>query len=378
MKHMTALKTAAALIALAMSSTACAQSTTEAPMAPEAEQASAKAASPFPPRIIGSVNVDDNTSAPLQYSRSAELNASPGEVWAFITSSKGLAEILDPLESVSETADGRSRTLQFVGGPAVVENVVANDAATRTHAYALAEPNPFGISDHFGVITVTPADAREGSVVAWSLHFNHPDAQAAVPGMISVLDSAMANLTGNFGGFASHGGDEGFGPAIMVQSRLVEAPMNEVWALMAEGYGDAHLWSSGIGSINLTKSEDGNRIGEKRACFIPAFNGEVKETIIQYDEEEGFFAYSIDQGLPPFATYGATTWSMSLVDEETTLLTVKIELDIADGVPPQAVAFARTNFSAGMRIAIDDAKFFLERGEVHPRKAAALKATQPG
>lgn len=384
MKNITALKTSAALIALAMSSSACAQSTTtEAPAAPvetAAVEAPPEAAPQFPPRIIGSVNVDENTSAPLQYSRSAELTASPDEVWAHITSNNGLAEILDPLESVSESADGSSRTLQFVGGPAVVEYVIANDTSTRTHAYALAEQNPFGISDHFGVITVTPADARKGSVLTWSLHFNHPDAEAAVPGMIGVLDSAMVNLSDKFGGLANHGGDEGFGPAMMVQTRLIEASADEVWSLIADGYGEAHLWSSAIGKITLTESEDGGRLGEVRACFIPAFNGEVKETVIQYDEEAGLFGYSIDQGLPPFATYGAATWSMSPVDTDTTLVSVKIQLDIADGVPPQAIAFARTNFAAGMSVAVDDAKYFLERSEVHPRKTAALTASagQPG
>lgn len=384
MKNITVLKTTTAFVALAMSSAACAQNTTtEAPAAPtETAQAEAPpaAAPQFPPRIIGSVNVDENTSAPLQYSRSAELNASPDAVWAFITSNEGLAEILDPLESVSESADGKSRTLQFAGGPAVDEDIVANDASSRTHAYALAEPNPFGMSDHFGVITVMPADARAGSVLTWSQHFNHPDAGATVPGMVGVLDSALVNLSDKFGGLANHGGDEGFGPAMMVQTRLIEASADEVWSLVADGYSEAHLWSSAIGKITMTESEDGGKLGEVRACFIPAFNGEVKETVIQYDEEEGLFGYSIDQGLPPFATYGAATWSMSPVDADTTLVSVKIQLDIADGVPPQAVAFARTNFAAGMIVAIDDAKYFLEQSQVHPRKTAALAAStgQPG
>ncbi len=331
----------------------------------------AQEAPQMPPRIDGAVNVDQHTTAPLQFSRSAELNISADRAWRYLNESRNVAALFDDIRSVSNADVGNQRTVILENGARLTETVVEKDSATRTFAYSIADRNPMGISDHLAVLTVAPADQRRGSVLTWNHYFAAED--GTVGGSMSEsLDGALAALTTKHGGYEDHGSNEGFNPVVVRQSRIVDASRGEVWAVLAEGFAEAHIWSSSIASITVTDNNGDQIVGDQRACFIPAFNGETKETITQYDEEAGIFAYSVDQGLPPFVTDGEATWTLVSIDRNTTRVTVEIEANTAPGAPPQAIAFFRGGMSQLVGASIDEAKYFIEQDEPHPRKIAAL------
>ena len=325
----------------------------------------------MPPRIDGVVNVDEHTAAPLQFSRSAEVSASADTVWAVLSDGDSLSELFDDVRSISDADVGEERTVRMKRGGNLNEAIVANDAASRTFAYSIVGSNPIGVADHLAVVTVTPADERAGSVVTWN-HYFSAEGSDARESMGASIDSAFATLTAKHGGYSRHGANEGFNPVIVRQSRIINASQAEVWGVVAEGFADAHLWASSIAKITITDTNGEQVVGDQRACFIPAFNGETKETVTQYDEDAGVFAYSVDQGLPPFVTYGEATWSLSSIDPNTTEVTVEIKADTAPGVPPQAIAFFRGGMWQLVGASVDEAKYYIEQDKAHPRKLAAL------
>ncbi len=328
----------------------------------------------MPPRVDGSVAVDEHTAAPLQLSRSAEVRANTETVWSYLTDANNLPELFASIRSVDESKRGTKRVVRLANGGTVRETVVADDDSARTFGYAIADSNSMQIDDHLAVVTVLPADERQGSVVTWSHYFNAQGDKTRVE-MANSLAAAFERLTDKFGGQATHGGNDGFDPATIRHSRIFNVDKNAAWQEIAVNFGQAHVWSSAIGSITVTKAGAAGELGDQRACFIPAFNGETKETIIQFDEDSGVFAYSVDQGLPPFVTYGAATWTMTELDRGRTLVTVEIKMDTAPGVPPQAIAFARAGMTQLVGSSIDEVKYYLERGTVHPRKIAAFNST---
>ncbi|MEO1118424.1 MAG: SRPBCC family protein [Pseudomonadota bacterium] len=325
----------------------------------------------LPPRIDGAVQVDQHTAAPLQFSRSAEVSATPDQVWAYLSENGNVASLFENVRSISYADVGETRRVKLNSGGTVNETVVTNDSQSHTYSYAISDKNPIGISDHLAVLTVSPADERDGSVVTWNHYFDAEDGNAG-SSMSDSLDSALATLTAKLGGYASHGGNEGFSPVLVRQSRIVNASKGEVWKVVAEGFADAHVWSSSIAKITITDNNGDQVVGDQRACFIPAFNGETKETVTQYDEDAGIFAYSVDQGLPPFVTYGEAVWSLSAIDRSTTKVTVEIKAETAVGVPQQAIAFFRGGMAQLVGVSVDEAKYFIERGRAHPRKIAAV------
>jgi len=331
----------------------------------------------MPPRVDGVVSIDKHTGAPLQVSRSAELDISTGAAWKYLSDSENVADLFDGVRAISNANVGEQRTVRLRSGGKVSETVVADDAKSRTFAYSIADTNPLGISDHLAVLTITPADERKGSVVTWNHYFNMADADAS-ESMSASLSGALVKLSAKHGGYADHGSNRGFNPAVVRQTRTLRASKAEVWTVVADGFGDAHIWSSNIGKITVTDHNGDKIVGDQRACFIPAFNGETKETITQYDEGKGVFAYSIDQGMPPFVTYGEAVWLVDEIDRHTTRVTVEVKAETAPGVPPQAIAFFRGAMTQQVGFAVDDAKYFIEKGAVHPRKTAALRAAKNG
>ena len=56
------------------------------------------------------------------------------------------------------------------------------------------------------------------------------------------------------------------------------------------------------------------------------------------------------------------------IDENSSEVTISIVFETAPGVPPQAVAFARSSFFMFAGFGIEDLKYFLENGEPYARQ----------
>lgn len=180
---------------------------------------------------------------------------------------------------------------------------------------------------------------------------------------------AANSLAVSLGGFTS-GTHHGFDDVTLTQTRIFSVSAEAVWAEVAENYANAHEWASVIESIEFEDAEGGS-IGDVRACFIPGLGGATREVITRYDEDDLTYAYTIDEGMPPFVTANEAIWSAQPIDENTSEVTVTINFSTAPGVPPQVIAFARANFYFFAGLGIEDLKYYLENGEVHPREIAS-------
>jgi len=320
----------------------------------------------MPPRVIGSVQVDEQTTAGLQFAIEVELEASPAEVWEYVSDSMNLAEMSSSVDSVSVV--GNIRTLTMADGETVVEIITADDDGSMTFAYTLAADNVSGLVNHLAVVQVRPADVRDGSVVSWSQFFDHPESDSVQQGMIPGFKQAMTALTEKFGGYIS-GSNDGFAKATIQQTRIINTSAEAVWAEVADNYANVHEWSSFIAKVEI---EDGEGVvGDVRVCFIPALGGATREIVTRYDEDAGIFAYTVEQGLPPFVVGNEAVWSVKPIDADSAEVSVTITMDVAPGVPPQAVGFTRSSFFGAAGIGIDELKFFVEEGQPHPREIAS-------
>lgn len=77
------------------------------------------------------------------------------------------------------------------------------------------------------------------------------------------------------------------------QSRLINAPIEEVWARFSD-FHDLSWASEIINSVERIGDIPGGRVGAKRLL-----NGAFHETLLAIDHENKTLTYSIDQGPPP-------------------------------------------------------------------------------
>ncbi len=346
MRLISTLKTSAANLAVAISLTATAP---------------AAVAQDTPPRVVGAVMVDELTMAPMQFAIEVELAASQADVFEFVTNADNVAKVVEGVDAATMTADGKSRDLILSDGSKITETILVNDADKMSFAYSLAEDNPMGFSNHLGLLQVRPAEEREGSVVSWQQYY---DGQASNEDL-ALYRKAAASLASEMGGYIT-GTHSGIADVTLTHTRVFNVSAQEVWAEVAENYANAHEWSSVIESIEFEDTD--GKVGDVRACFIPGLGGATREIITRYNEDNLTYAYTIEAGMPPFVTTNEAVWSVAPIDENTSEVTVSIVFETASGVPPQAVAFARTSFYTFAGFGIDDLKYFLENGEPYARQ----------
>ena len=105
------------------------------------------------PRILGTVNVDDVTQAPLQVTRSLRVKATREKVFEFIADHSGwtswfpiLADVeVDNSAAQTPGGSGAVRTCTLVNGARFAENIVGYEAPAG-FGYAIEDGNPLGVS----------------------------------------------------------------------------------------------------------------------------------------------------------------------------------------------------------------------------------------
>ena len=332
--------------------------------------AAAAHAQKLPPRQIGSLDVDAATTAPLRYARTVEVDADPEAVFDHLSTDANWPGWFDGIDGVSR--DGDARRFSIEGGGEIAERIVAFDAPS-TFAWSLADGNPFGVENHLGVLHVTPDEEDgEGSIVSLDAFFDHPDLDTVLPavesGAVAILDGIVAEFGGRLLGEAA-----GTSLVTILATRVVDAPREAVWQVVAEDFADVAEWASVISEATFAGGDQdpSGLLGGQRQCFIPAFGSSVKERVVAYDETSGEFAYEVVEGMPPFVTKGYNTWTIEAIDADTTRASATTTMRIAPGTPGSPVGAAKANFAHVLSISLDELVHFVETGEPHPRELAS-------
>ena len=79
------------------------------------------------------------------------------------------------------------------------------------------------------------------------------------------------------------------------QSRLINAPVNEVWARFRD-FHDLSWASSIVNKVEKVGDVDGGEVGAKRLV-----NDAFHETLLEIDDERKILRYSVDDGPPPLS-----------------------------------------------------------------------------
>ncbi|MEM7488670.1 MAG: SRPBCC family protein [Pseudomonadota bacterium] len=325
----------------------------------------------LPPRVVGGLDVDATTPAPLVVRRSVEVDADPVDVFATVSDDRAWVDWIDGVADVSR--DAEVRTFALGDGDALSETIVAADTPS-VFGWSIQPGNPMGLEGHRGVLHVTlDAEDGEGSIVTLSAYFDH----AAPDEILPVVESGAAAITAGIAD--AHGGTlvqevSGLDTITVRTVRIAEGRVDDFWSVMVDGFGDVADWSSVISEASFfdigDTSNDG-LLGVGRKCFIPGFGAEVQERVVEVDRAAGRFAYEVLAGLPPFASNGLSQWAFEDLGDGTVRVTSTVTMDIADGTPGRAVGAAKASFADLMTISIDEFVHFAVTGTPHPRELAS-------
>jgi len=160
---------------------------------------------------------------------------------------------------------------------------------------------------------------------------------------------------------------------------VINAPLAEVWHVLAERFESVDEWSSGVPrsrAANASETEVfATAVSEVEGAPVPGrvcesdwrIFDEVTETIVEYGEDPYFFKYTAS-GTPAWMGVASNTWHVEAIDEKTTLVYFEPAIEpagrVGKVVVPLFVWFAR-KLAADT---LDDLKVYVETGRPSRRK----------
>ena len=132
-------------------------------------------------------------------SKTVDVAASAGEVWALVGDFNGLPRWNAGVERSDLSNGGIRRTLTLKTGGSVVEDLVHRDDAARSISYSIVE-GPVPVTRHKATMTVIDRGSTQ-STVRWQCEFEPKGADAAtIEGIFStIFERGLKQLADRFG-----------------------------------------------------------------------------------------------------------------------------------------------------------------------------------
>ncbi|MEM8970598.1 MAG: SRPBCC family protein [Pseudomonadota bacterium] len=130
------------------------------------------------PVIAGGQNFDARTvtTAPVRSTQSVIVVAPPSAVYDYVSNHQNWVDWFPPFARVDVATDGKGRSFTFVDGKTMLHERIVFAARPKAFAWSFRPGNPFGVTDHVGVLRFTRESV--GTRVTLSSHYNHPDPKA--------------------------------------------------------------------------------------------------------------------------------------------------------------------------------------------------------
>ena len=142
----------------------------------------------------------------------------------------------------------------------------------------------------------------------------------------------------------------------------------DCWQVFGTRYTDIHLWKSGITASNAEGEAFGESpVGSSRIT-TPTIS--FSEKLIHFSNAERAFTYQI-VGLPFVVSSGSNAWKFTEAEGKATLH-MHLRLQTATGFGWLLNGLLRKNLTKEMGKLLQEFKYYMENGKVHPRKAKEL------
>ena len=148
----------------------------------------------------------------------------------------------------------------------------------------------------------------------------------------------------------------------------IDAPLDRVWTVMAEDFAGIGKWSSGVKrSTGSGPSMNGSACTE-RACEIAAMGfSDTKERIVEFTPRDRI-RYELYDGLPGFVIQAINGWHFEAV-EGGARVRGQTDMDVKGPIGLMMGGFMKKNLTRVLGEMAEEAKHYIETGQVHPRKA---------
>ncbi|MGB0918502.1 MAG: SRPBCC family protein [Flavobacteriales bacterium] len=149
----------------------------------------------------------------------------------------------------------------------------------------------------------------------------------------------------------------------------IDKSAEECWNVFGGGYTDIDKWMSGVSSSEAEGEPFGDcPVGSRK---LKANGISFSEKLVHFSNAQRAFTYEV-VGLPFVIKSAINVWSFSEANGKATL-NMHLKMQTATGFGWLLNGLLKKNLGKAMYILHQDFKHYMEKGEVHPRKAKELK-----
>lgn len=161
---------------------------------------------------------------------------------------------------------------------------------------------------------------------------------------------------------------------------IIAAPLERVWASLAQDFAEIGRWSSGVKrSVPLTdqsKRVDAAPVAGRFCEIAAAGFSDTHERIVSFKPMQEF-SYELYKGLPGFVAGAVNTWRFSPVSDGTRL-EGRTDMIVTGLMGTLMGGMMRGSLNAALASMAGEAKYLLETGALHPNKLRLMrKLKQP-
>ena len=153
----------------------------------------------------------------------------------------------------------------------------------------------------------------------------------------------------------------------MIEIKLntdIEKSADECWKVFGGGYTDIYKWKSGMTSSDAEGAPFGDSpVGSRK---IKASGLSFSEKLIHFSNSERAFTYEVI-GMPFVVSSAKNEWKFSETDGKATLH-MHLRVQTVTGFGWLLNGLLQKNMTKEMGKLHQEFKYFMENGEVHPRK----------
>ncbi|GAA0873367.1 hypothetical protein GCM10009117_25140 [Gangjinia marincola] len=153
---------------------------------------------------------------------------------------------------------------------------------------------------------------------------------------------------------------------------VVNAPIDEVWQVLAVEFGDIGKWASGVDASEGSGAPINGSSCPERVCKINATGfSDTKERITIYDEDGHLLKYTLFHGLPGFVKDAFNTWQLFSKDNNTHIK-AHTEMRATGLMGSLTKGFMIKNTQKVLNAMCEELKYYVENGEPHLNKVKAI------
>lgn len=157
---------------------------------------------------------------------------------------------------------------------------------------------------------------------------------------------------------------------------VVDAPIEDAWRVLATEFASVDAWAA---SIPKSYATDGGALpgapAAGRVCETSL--GKATETITRFDSRAHVIAYQAKvDTFPFFVSSLKNQWTLAAEGPRKTRITMNFDADLWPGFNVVMWPFMRGKISKLLDESTEELATYLETGEVHERKRAAMASTE--